>query len=90
MTDATELRIRVHPRARTTEVAGLRDGVLHIRVTAPPADGKANEAVRRLIAKQAAVGPSAVTIVRGARARDKTIRIEGATDDDLRRAGLRA
>jgi uncharacterized protein (TIGR00251 family) len=54
----------------------MHDGRLVVRVTAPPAEGKANEAVRRLIAKRLGVAKSRVTIVRGARSRDKTIRIE--------------
>jgi uncharacterized protein YggU (UPF0235/DUF167 family) len=40
-----DLAIRVQPRARRSEVAGEREGAVVIRVTAPPVDGRANEAV---------------------------------------------
>ena len=49
----------------------MRGGVLQVRVTAAPADGKANDAVRRLIAKRLRVGVTRVEIVRGASSRDK-------------------
>jgi uncharacterized protein len=48
-----------------------------VRVTAPPVDGRANEALRRLIARRAGVAPSRVTLVRGEKSRDKTLSIEG-------------
>jgi uncharacterized protein YggU (UPF0235/DUF167 family) len=57
-----------------------------IRVTAPPVDGKANEALCRLVAKAAGVGPSRVTLVRGHTARDKVLRIEGVEEAALRAA----
>ena len=51
----TDLAIRVQPRAKRTEVAGERDGAVVIRVSAPPVDGKANEAVCKLIAERLGV-----------------------------------
>jgi uncharacterized protein len=55
----------------------LRNGVLVLRVTAPPVSGRANDAVRRLLADVVGVRRSAVTIVRGDRARDKLVALEG-------------
>jgi uncharacterized protein YggU (UPF0235/DUF167 family) len=57
-----------------------------IRVTAPPVDGKANDALCRLIAEKAGVAPSRVTIARGHTARDKVLRIEGVETAQLRAA----
>ena len=57
-----------------------------IRVTAPPVDGRANDALCRLIAKAAGVAPSKVSIVRGHTARDKHVRVEGIGDGALREA----
>ena len=71
------IAVRVQASSRENEFAGLRDGVLVVRVTAPAIDGRANEAVRRLVAKRLRVPRSAVTIVRGSRSRDKLIQIEG-------------
>jgi uncharacterized protein len=79
-----DLAIRVQPRAKRTEIAGERGGAVVIRVAAPPVDGKANEAVRRLIAQRLGVPRSAVEIVRGESVRDKLVRIEGLSADEAR------
>jgi uncharacterized protein (TIGR00251 family) len=81
-----DLTVRLQPRARRDEVVGERDGVVVIRVTAPPVDGKANAALCRLIAKAASVAPSRVEIVRGHTAREKVIRVEGLDAEALRAA----
>ncbi|MEA2257055.1 MAG: uncharacterized protein QOG35_3100 [Solirubrobacteraceae bacterium] len=76
MTDA-QIAVRLQPRAGRDELVGFRAGVLVARVTAPPVDGRANQALCRLIARSAGVAPSKVAIVRGERSRDKVVRIEG-------------
>jgi len=55
----------------------MRDGVLVARVSAAPIEGKANRALCKLIAKRVGVAPSKVSVVRGGKARDKTVRVEG-------------
>lgn len=70
----TEIAVRVTPR-------GGRDGIepgdpLRVRVTAPPEDGKANDAVRRLLARAMGVAPTRLTLIRGATARDKVFRLD--------------
>jgi uncharacterized protein len=82
----SRLRVRLQPRARADEVVGERDGAVLIRVTAPPVDGKANEALCRLIAKKAGVAPSRVTVVKGHTARDKTLDVDGVDIAALRAA----
>ena len=54
----------------------MRDGVLQARVTAPPVDGKANKALRKLIAERLGVAPSRVSVVRGEKSREKLVRVE--------------
>jgi uncharacterized protein (TIGR00251 family) len=82
----TDLSVRLQPRARRDEVVGERGGAVVIRVTAPPVDGKANDALCRLVAKAAGVPPSRVSVVRGRSARDKVVRVEGVEIDALRTA----
>jgi uncharacterized protein YggU (UPF0235/DUF167 family) len=65
---------------------GIRKGVLQARVTAAPVDGKANRALCRLIAKQVGVAPSRVTVIRGAKSRDKVVMVEGVSAEALERA----
>jgi hypothetical protein len=59
-----------------------------IRVTAPPVDGRANQALCALIAKRAGVAPSRVEVVRGHSARDKVVRIQGVDLATVRNALL--
>jgi uncharacterized protein (TIGR00251 family) len=80
------IAVRVQPRANRDGIAGERDGVLIVRVTAPPAEGKANDAVRKLLAKRLGIAPSRVSIVRGATGRDKLVEIDGLEADAVRRA----
>jgi uncharacterized protein len=80
------LEVRVQPRARRDEIAGERHGVLVVRVTAPPVDGKANEAVRKLLANRLGVAPGLVEIVHGGSRRDKVIEVEGLDAAALRHA----
>ncbi|HWM09211.1 MAG TPA: DUF167 domain-containing protein [Solirubrobacteraceae bacterium] len=82
----TELRVRLQPRARRDEVVGERAGAVVIRVSAPPVDGKANDALCRLVAKAADVPPSHVRVVRGHTARDKVLDVEGVEPAALRSA----
>ena len=73
----TQIRVRLTPRAAREQIApGEGDGYV-VRVTAPPVDGRANDALCRLIARRAGVAPSRVTLVRGARSREKTVSVEG-------------
>jgi uncharacterized protein YggU (UPF0235/DUF167 family) len=83
-----ELAVRLQARARATEIVGERDGVLIARVTAPPLEGRANHALRRLIARRARVGIGRVQIVRGSASRDKLVRVQGLSAAELRRALL--
>jgi uncharacterized protein (TIGR00251 family) len=69
--------VSLTPRASRDEIVGMRDGVLRVRVTAPPVDGKANEALRKLIAKRLGVAKGRVRIERGERGRRKLLSIVG-------------
>lgn len=80
--------MRVIPRAARDELAGVRDGRLLVRVSAPPVDGKANAAVCALVAKAAGVPKGAVSVMRGERSREKRVRIDGVDDERALRAAL--
>jgi uncharacterized protein len=81
---AATLRVRVQPRASREAILGWRDDALRLAVTAPPVEGEANEAVRRLLARALGVAPSSINLVRGGHGRDKVLRIEGVTASELR------
>ena len=80
-----ELELAVVPRSAADRVGPYDAGVLPVRVTRPPADGEANRAVLRLVARALEVPPSRVTLVAGSRARRKRVRIEGVDDAELQR-----
>jgi uncharacterized protein len=80
-----ELELAVVPRSATDRVGPYDAGVLRVRVTRPPADGEANRAVLRLVARALEIAPSQVTLVAGSRARRKRVRIEGIDDAELQR-----
>jgi uncharacterized protein (TIGR00251 family) len=71
------LRVRVQPRASKDALSGERDGALVVRLTAPPVEGAANEALARLLGEVLGVAPSAVRVVRGAAARSKVVSVAG-------------
>jgi uncharacterized protein (TIGR00251 family) len=77
------VRVRVQPRARRDEIVGERAGALLVRVTAPPAEGRANDALRRLVAKAAGIPPSRAEVVRGRTSREKLLRLEGVAATDV-------
>lgn len=74
-----EIAVRLRPRGHRDELIGFEDGVLQVRVTAPPVDGKANRALRKLVAKRLGVAPSRISVIRGEKSRDKRLRIDGLT-----------
>jgi uncharacterized protein (TIGR00251 family) len=80
---AGRLPVRVQPRASRSAVVGWRQGVLHLRVTAPPVEGEANRAVGALVAEVLGVRPSAVAVVRGERGRDKLVQVQGLTGPQI-------
>ena len=79
------LEVKVTPRASRDQIDGMRDGVLGVRVTAPPVDDAANRAVVKLIAKMVGVAQGRVRITRGSRGRRKIIEIDGVGPDALER-----
>lgn len=86
MSEFATIEVHLRPRGSGDELLGFRDGVLQARVSAPPVDGKANAALRKLIAKRVGVAPSRVEVVRGAKSRDKVVRVEGIESGLLAKA----
>lgn len=82
---AVRLDLRVTPRASRNTIEGVRDGRLVVKVTAPPVDAAANEAVIALFSKMLDVPKRNVAIVIGATGRSKTVELSGITE-----AGVRA
>ena len=81
--------MRVHPRAKKTAIIGEVGDSLKVALTAPPVDGKANDACIEFFAKLLKVPKTSVTIAAGLTSRNKTVRVVGLSGDELqRRLGL--
>ena len=76
--------VRVIPRAKKTEFAGTRDGAILIRVSAPPVEGAANDAVIAFLAERLDIPRRNIRIVSGENGRHKRIEIAGVTADQIR------
>lgn len=71
------LAVRLTPRGGRDAVDGVRDGVLLVRVAAPPVDGAANVALARLLADELGLPRNAVRLVAGAAGRRKVVALDG-------------
>jgi uncharacterized protein len=69
--------LRVIPKSPRTKIDGVRDGRLLVRVTAPPVDDAANDAVVETLARVLDVPRRSIRIVNGASARNKTVEVAG-------------
>lgn len=76
--------VRVIPRAGKSGIAGTRDGALLVRLNAPPVEGAANAELIEVLAKALDVPRRSVTLVSGARARQKRLRVSGVSEDEVR------
>ena len=76
--------VRLTPRASRTEIAGVRDGRLLVRVTAPPVDSAANDALVEIVAQALDVPRRAVAIVGGLTSRQKALEVRGTTEVRVR------
>jgi len=83
---AITFAIRVHPRAKKTAITGELGDALKLAITAPPVEGKANEACIEFFAKLLKVPRSSVTIAAGHSSRNKLVRVTGIPAVEARRA----
>jgi len=76
-------KVQVVPRSSRSEVAGEHNGLLRVRVSAPPVEGAANKELTQVLAKAFRVSRSAVNIVSGQNSRLKQVSIEGVSSSAL-------
>jgi uncharacterized protein (TIGR00251 family) len=77
--------VKVQPRARKNAITGVVGDALKLALTAPPVDGRANEACIEFFAKLLEVPRSSVTIASGETSRNKVIRVAGLSADEVQR-----
>ena len=82
--DAASFRVHVQPKSSHEGIVGEADGILKLRVTAPPVEGRANEACLRLLAKTLDLPVSRLQIITGHHSRLKTIQVSETSADLIR------
>jgi hypothetical protein len=76
--------VKVQPRAKKNSIAGQLGDAVKVTLTAPPVDGRANQACIELFADLLNVSRSAITIISGESSRNKVIRVSGVSAGTLR------
>lgn len=77
------LQLRIRPNAAQSKVISFSDGVLQIKVAAPPTKGKANKELIALLSKVLGVGKGALEITKGHTSRNKVITVDGLTQEEV-------
>ena len=86
--DGCTVAVRVHPGAKKNGITGTHAGAVKIALTAPPVDGKANDALIAFFAEALRLPRARITLVAGATRRTKTIRITGKSAAEVAAALL--
>ncbi len=81
--DGVLLSVKLQPRASKNEIGAPLGDELKIKVTAPPVDAAANEALVVLLAEKLDCAPSRVEIVRGHKSRHKVIKLHGFASEEI-------
>jgi uncharacterized protein (TIGR00251 family) len=79
-----EIPLHVQPRARRSQIVGIHNRALKIKIAAPPVDDAANRAIVEFFSRLLGVSKSRVCIIAGEKSRDKVLRIDGLSLNTLR------
>ena len=79
------IRVKVLPRSSRNQIVGREDGVFKIKLTAPPVEGRANKALKELLARKLGLPKGDVEIISGERSRAKSVLIKGVSPEDINR-----
>jgi uncharacterized protein len=82
-TDGTMLSVKLQPRASANEICGPLGAELRIKVTAPPVEAAANEALVELLADRLDCARGRVELVRGHKSRHKIVKLHGFTHEEV-------
>ena len=84
-TDGASFAIKVQPRAKRNAISGAVGDALKLSLTAPPLEGRANQACAEFLAQVLDIPRSSITIAAGATARRKVIRVAGMSAEEVRK-----
>jgi uncharacterized protein (TIGR00251 family) len=87
MKEATiTFKVHLQPRASRNGINGVQGDALKLRVTAPPVEGRANKALKKLLAEHLGIPPSRIAIITGQRSREKLVQVSGISRAELEKA----
>jgi len=78
-----KISLRVYPSTNRSEVLGFKDGVLQVKVSAPPTKGKANRELITLLSQLLEIGKGSVNIIKGHNIRNKVVAIDGLSREEV-------
>lgn len=83
------IEVKVQPRSSRNQITGEQDGVLKVKLTAPPVEGEANQALVNFFSRLLKIPRKNIVLIRGETARNKLIEIRGISKEEfLRTLGL--
>ncbi|MBN1370090.1 MAG: DUF167 domain-containing protein [Dehalococcoidaceae bacterium] len=89
MPDTCRLNLKLSPGAKSNSISGYQDGVLSIRIKAPPVEGKANQETIAFLSHELGTARSNINIVRGLSSKNKVIVIAGfSLEEALAKLGI--
>jgi uncharacterized protein (TIGR00251 family) len=77
------LNLKVTPNAGRNEITGYSGGILHVKIAAPPVQGRANKELIEFFSQSLGVSKSSITIVKGQTSRSKVIAVQGLAHDEV-------
>jgi len=84
--EGLRIEVKVQPRSSRNQISGEQDGALKVKLTAPPVEGEANQALINFLARLLKVPRKNIVLIRGETARTKLIEIRGLSKEELQQA----
>jgi hypothetical protein len=81
--ESVTLSVKITPGSKRNEVISLREGIWHIKVTAPPVEGKANEELIAYLSKLLGVRKGCLNVTKGQTSRNKLVSIDGISREGI-------
>ncbi|KAL7747318.1 hypothetical protein RI367_007372 [Sorochytrium milnesiophthora] len=85
LASATLVTVRAKPGARQSQVTAVNDDAVDIQIAAPPREGEANKCLVEFVADTVGVRKGSVSLASGHRSRDKVLRVENVSPDEVER-----
>jgi len=81
--NTTIISLKVQPNANRNEIVGLTNGILHVKIAAPPVKGKANKEIIIFLSKLLGTSKDSISIIKGQTSRNKLVAIKGLGQDSI-------